>query len=78
MSKPTPVAHNGVEYPSITALGKQYNLSAASTKHRIEKGIALDAPKITPHQAGRMGRSASIWGNHNDFMFIGANRPTFN
>jgi len=61
MSKPQPIEYKGKRYPSLSALGREFNIPISAVQARLKSGVPMDAPKMTPSEAGRMGREASGW-----------------
>lgn len=68
MSKSKPITYDGVEYPSLSALGRAYGIGVSMVKVRLKNGTPMDAPRISASEAGRRGRAASGWGSGNEIL----------
>lgn len=53
------IVYEGVEYPTITALGRAYGVNHKTAYARLKKGIPMDLPKFTPSECGRKSREAN-------------------
>lgn len=63
MSTAQPVEYKGKSYPSLSALGRAFNVPISVVQSRLKSGVPMDAPRMTPSEAGKLGRKASKWGS---------------
>jgi len=53
------VFYEGVEYPSITALGRAFGIEYKTAYTRLKKGIPMHLPTLTPSECGRRSREVT-------------------
>ena len=63
MSKNQPISttYKGITYPSINAAGRAFGLSPGCVNKRIQLGVPLEAPVLTPSQSGQLVTKHRKW-----------------